>query len=143
MANSLGCRPVVWCPNLGTQDEESCHENADWEWEESVNVSEELGVPAAKIEMMKAKWVYVTGGSRGGLPSCVERYDLCEDVWSESDVAPMLKERYAHGLVEFDGDLYAVGGESESSVERYDSLTNSWSFVQKMTTSRDGVGCGW
>jgi hypothetical protein len=73
--------------------------------------------------------LYAVGGDSGsGFLSSVERYN--GSAWSS--VASMVTARRDHDVAVYKGYLYAVGGEDNtgsplSSVERYDSVTDTWS----------------
>jgi len=59
----------------------------------------------------------------------------------------MSTARYAVGVDVLSNKLYAVGGldnngNSLSSVERYDDMTDTWTAVASMNTARSGLGVG-
>ncbi|CAG0898648.1 unnamed protein product [Darwinula stevensoni] len=60
--------------------------------------------------------LYVTGGSGGATTRRdVHIYDTRMDTWRECP--SMVMERWRHGLISFQGNLYAVGGERNRSIE--------------------------
>ncbi|XP_056107352.1 kelch domain-containing protein 7A [Rhinichthys klamathensis goyatoka] len=54
-------------------------------------------------------------------------YNPMTSIWSE--ISPMNEARPHCKLVALQGQLYAIGGECLSTVERYDPRTNRWTFV--------------
>ena len=79
----------------------------------------------------------------GGL---VRNTTLCyvpaDKTWYQ--LAPMLSRRYRHGFAACQGSFYAIGGEEgdsiHCSVERYDSCTNTWSYVQPLNKGVKLIG---
>ncbi|QUI23629.1 hypothetical protein HZI73_15615 [Vallitalea pronyensis] len=62
-----------------------------------------------------------------------------EDLGSWETKASMLITRYGVGVAETNGKIYAVGGYSDtylSTVEEYDSLTDTWTAKKSMLTPR-------
>jgi N-acetylneuraminic acid mutarotase len=65
-----------------------------------------------------------------------------EEHWDE--MAPMPTERWGLSVVEYEGTLFAIGGTQSSgsrlsTVEQYDSSTNSWTSRADMPTARKNV----
>ncbi|XP_077979712.1 kelch-like protein 24 [Glandiceps talaboti] len=81
-------------------------------------------------------FMYMAGGEfpDGSASKDVWRYDPSFDHWLE--MAPMNIPRSELGLAIVDGSIFAVGGWEGSarleSVERYDTWTNTWTFVSPM-----------
>ena len=73
--------------------------------------------------------IYVAGGydASGNLLSTVSKYSPPTNTWTQ--VKAMNETRYCHELVTLNGAIYAIGGYDKNTVERYDLLTDTWSFV--------------
>lgn len=71
-----------------------------------------------------------------------EKYDPDSNTWSP--IPPMLQARQNFGVVELDGLIYVLGGESEElgliTVEVFDPYFNTWKMQTSMTMIRK-VGC--
>ena len=76
----------------------------------------------------------------------ITRYDPIADEWTQR--ASLNKNCGGFGCTVFNRMLYVVGGcvdflhpqVSSSSVDRYDPLSNQWTSVTPMLTSRRGPG---
>ncbi len=84
--------------------------------------------------------LYVVGGWISGDPwtsiTTVEAYSLTNDTWWE--IAPLNIGRNSPAVVSYGGCIYVIGGKNYTdsppypimkTVERYDPVTNNWSFV--------------
>ena len=71
----------------------------------------------------------MTGGV-GGLTT-VEVFDPATNAWDRSK-APMTTARYSHALAVLFGELHAIGGHNETSVEKYDAQADRWTPVPAM-----------
>jgi len=74
----------------------------------------------------------------------VEAFDLKSNVWSP--MKPMLTARGRFSTAQKDNWLYACGGcnghAELSSVERYDALTDQWTYMPELTIKRSWAGEG-
>lgn len=93
---------------------------------------------------------FLLGGVDPGQPygesdECYE-YDTQLDSWSQK--TSMLQGRSKLGSAVIDNIVYAIGGDSANvgevaptnSVERYDPLTDTWTFVASMNIARSRIG---
>ncbi len=78
--------------------------------------------------------ILVCGGHDGSsyLSSC-EQHDVEGYTWTP--FPPMVKERYEFGLVEWQGTLYAIGGQGDGgtdldSIEMFDEEEGAWSIIE-------------
>ena len=89
--------------------------------------------------------IYVIGGLQiiGGVPittgvRTLEVYDIASEIWTSGP--NMAVPRWGHKVVAYDGKIYVFGGNAnvpQSSVEVYDTQTNSWSLQpNNMRTGR-------
>lgn len=87
--------------------------------------------------------IYIVGGSAGGPLNTVDLYDPGKNVWETR--APMPTARYALGLVECKGKLYALGGRLAQNtaqtsctgiVEQYDPATDTWTELAPLSQAR-------
>ena len=112
------------------------------EWKELANVNnrKENNALVACNENL-----YDVGGRDGSRSlSSVECLKGLKEDWNE--VANMRAERAYHAVVAHDGYIYAIGGQSKNfgctytlvSVEKYDPVVDSWTFVSNMKNARRG-----
>ena len=95
--------------------------------------------------------LYYAGGVRnsGGTDHTNKtwRYNPTTDQWTQ--LAPMIHKRSSFPLVNFHGQLYAIGGTDSTStwnrqaldyVERYDPVTNTWTNLSSLPKAMFGWG---
>jgi N-acetylneuraminic acid mutarotase len=94
--------------------------------------------------------LWVTGGYHrpfvgddawGGLAT-VEVFDPATNTWDQSK-ASLNNARFEHALAVLHGDLYAIGGHRETSVEKYDAQADSWTFAVAMALPYFCNGASW
>ncbi|RCX08180.1 RHS repeat-associated protein [Anaerobacterium chartisolvens] len=67
----------------------------------------------------------------------VEAYNPATGRWVSK--ASMGSQRFAPGVVELDGKIYAIGGAGQKSAEVYNPLTNRWTPIADMSEARYGL----
>jgi hypothetical protein len=81
--------------------------------------------------------IYITGAGDNN------RQTLCFDpaLGTWSTLAPLLMERFHCSMFALSGNLFAIGGQgSESSVERYNVATDTWTAMADLPHGRMGFG---
>ena len=83
--------------------------------------------------------VYAAGGGCVNEPllSDMHLYDKRKNDWRS--LPPMIEKRLKHGLISFEGNLYAVGGENTPSVEMYDGT--EWKVVARLDLEKCESAC--
>lgn len=76
------------------------------------------------------EYIYVAGGQDSEETDSVELYDPKCDEWTT--INPMQVTRSAFALIEYNGCLYAIGGENHM-IEKYNPYKNCWTEVRDKT----------
>ncbi|XP_054088323.1 kelch-like protein 17 [Zeugodacus cucurbitae] len=116
------------------------YNKAEDKWEEYASI--EYRTKYSFRTILKEDNILFIGG-------CGENYDSFNTVISWSirnktwrELPAMNQARDSHCVVEFDGKIYAIGGQNDGntlqSVERY-TTSNGWEFVKPLITARYGV----
>ena len=77
------------------------------------------------------------GGDKYPILSDVYVYDARKNEWRL--LLPMMEKRQQHGLLSFDGNMYAVGGRNTLSVELYDGT--EWKVVARLDLEKCERAC--
>ncbi|MCX7748740.1 MAG: hypothetical protein N2645_17920 [Clostridia bacterium] len=88
--------------------------------------------------------IYVTGGltwanSTIQYLKSTEEYNPATNTWTLK--TDMLHTRHGHSLVEYNGMLYAIGGDEAENTEVYDPVSNQWQQAEIPEFERTGFGC--
>ena len=91
--------------------------------------------------------IYAVGGHDGEkYLNSVERYDVASKKWFR-DVAEMRSGRTSMGVITYEGQIYAIGGQTgrgngaaTNRVEKYDPRSNTWTECARLNQKRLGVG---
>ena len=92
-------------------------------------------------------YIYAVGGyCNDAALASVERYDPHAGAWTR--VADLSTPRGGLGVVSFDGYLYAAGGSDQPGsgmtesavVERYDPVSDEWTFIGELIAARSHFG---
>jgi N-acetylneuraminic acid mutarotase len=103
-----------------------CFDPVTDKWEALPDMPTARSGPAATVLGGR---LWVTGGNGGG--TTVEVFDPATNAWDRSE-APMTTGRRYHALAVLFGELHAIGGLNETSVEKYDAQTDRWTAVPAM-----------
>jgi hypothetical protein len=86
--------------------------------------------------------LWLTGGGVGTAATTVEVFDPATKVWDQTK-APMTTGRRHHALAVLFGELHAIGGSKETSVEKYDAQADLWALVPAMALPEKRRGTAW
>jgi hypothetical protein len=75
--------------------------------------------------------LWVTGGYGRGERTTVEVFNPATNAWDQSK-APMTTDRCYHALAVLFGELHAIGGTYQTSVEKYGAQADRWTPVPAM-----------
>ena len=121
--------------------------NFDWqplEWKRKTAFSDTR--INTSLEELNGRLYYIGGYNEGGCCGTVECYDPELDQWNYC--ASLINSRCKSGSVTASGHIYIIGGQSRSfladladdsplsSVERYDTVEDSWCLVAPMKEGR-------
>lgn len=90
--------------------------------------------------------IYAFGGWVGAeIGRTIEYFDLSEKKWTIVDRNNSCSQRFAMGVIEFQGLVYLIGGISELGIELctvdcYNPITNGWTSLSPMATKRAYAG---
>ena len=88
--------------------------------------------------------LWVTGGvgAQVGAQTTVEVFDPATNEWDGSK-ASMTTGRLYHALAVLHGELHAIGGDGETSVEKYDAQADRWTPVPAMALPEQRDDTAW
>ena len=96
--------------------------------------------------VLKDSYLYMIGGQVNEGQSSVPvkdcyRYNVANDKWDV--IAPLKTARYRHATIVLNGTIYVIGGEdcigmSCNTVEVYNHMSNTWSFIEGLHEARVG-----
>jgi hypothetical protein len=109
-------------------------------WEALPDMATARYAPAATVLGGR---LWVTGGNDGEQDlTTVEVFDPATNAWDRSK-APMTTGRCDHALAVLFGELHAIGGYGETSVEKYDAQAERWTPVPAMALPEERNDTAW